>query len=229
MDGGLLLFVLFGIVIVGLLILGWRQARKRKKDLTAWAARRDLTYFDRRDGAVDDRFGLFDCFGKGQRRYAFNIMEGRWGDRPIEAFDYHYETTSTDSKGRTRTTSHYFSAAILTSDLPLKELFIRPEGFFDKVTEFFGYDDIDFESAEFSRKFYVKAKDRQWAFDVIHQRAMEFLLAQPRFTIKFAPDCVIAYRHKRFRPNEFTAAADVIAGLLDGLPDYVVKQQRGAM
>ena len=60
--------------------------------------------------------------------------------------------------------------------------------------EFFGFDDIDFESDEFSREFCVKAADRRWAFDVIHQATMEFLLAAPRFTIELAGPRVMAYR-----------------------------------
>jgi len=119
-------------------------------------------------------------------------MEGTWSDRHLLAFDYHYETHSTDSKGHRRTNHHHFSAVILASALPLKPLFIRAEGFFDKLTEFVGFDDIDFESAEFSRKFYVKAKDRRWAYDVIHARTMEFLLSMPRFTIQFDRNNVIA-------------------------------------
>ena len=55
---------------------------------------------------------------------------------------------------------------------PLEEFFGPPFG------EFFGHDDIDFESAEFSRNFYVKSSDRKWAFDILHARAMEFLLAE---------------------------------------------------
>lgn len=175
--------------------------------------------------AGDSRFAAFDCLRQGQDRYAYNLTQGQWANRPYVGFDYHYETTSTDSKGRSRTHNHYFSAVILESEIPLKELFIRPEGFFDKLTEFFGYDDIDFESAEFSRKFYVKARDKRWAYDVIHQRTMEFLLARATFTIKFDRRRVIAYRGSKFKPLEFEQAAEVIRGILDLLPEYLKKQQ----
>ena len=46
-----------------------------------------------------------------------------------------------------------FSTIVVESDVVLEPLFIRPERLFDKVKEFVGIDDIDFESAEFSRKF----------------------------------------------------------------------------
>jgi hypothetical protein len=117
---------------------------------------------------------------------------------------------------------------ILASDVALLPLTIRPEGFLDKVGEFFGFDDIDFESAEFSRRFHVSAGDRKWAFDVLHARAIEFLLASPVFTIVLDRGAVCAYRSSTFRVEEFRQAAEVAAGLLDRLPEYVLRERREA-
>ncbi len=135
-------------------------------------------------------------------------MHGTWQGYRILGFDYHYQTYSYSKNGR-QTHHHYFSAAILQSPVPLKPLFIRPEGFLDRVAEFLGFDDIDFESLEFSRRFYVKSPDRRWAYDVIHQRTMEFLLASPPFTVQFDRASVIVYRDRIFSPAEFEAAAEV--------------------
>ena len=176
---------------------------------------------------VDSRFRNFSCLRKGSRRYAYNILEGDYSGYPCLTFDYHYETYSTNSKGRRRTRHHRFSSIILGSRVPLKPLFIRTEGFFDKITEFIGIDDIDFESAEFSRTFFVKADDRRWAFDVIHQQTMEFLLAAPRFTIQFERNHVMAFRTSKFKAPEFEQAVETIKGILDRLPEYVIRQQTG--
>ena len=220
-----LIFIPFLLLIIAVAVWGAYAAAQRRKELAAWCARRGFTFSADRDRSFMERYPNFDCFRKGdQDRYAYNIMTGRWGERPLIAFDYHYETVSTDSKGRRTTHSHHFSGVILHSALPLKPLFIRPEGFFDKVTEFFGHDDIDFESAEFSRKFYVRSPDRRWAYDVIHQRTMEFLLSQPTFTIEFDGPHALAFRGGTFGVAEFEQAADVIAGVLDRLPDYLKKQ-----
>ena len=40
--------------------------------------------------------------------------------------------------------------------------------------------EIEFESTEFSKEFHVKSPDRRWAFDVLSQATMEFLLALPQ-------------------------------------------------
>ena len=220
------IIVLFIALFIVLAVLGALSASKRKKELTEWAARRGLRFIDTMEQRMDDRFPGFDCLRSGSNRYAYNIMDGDWSGRPFLCFDYHYETTSRDHDGKTTTHNHYFSAVILESTVPLRPLFIRPEGFFDKLSEFIGFDDIDFESAEFSRKFYVKAPDRKWAYDVIHQRTMEFLLSQPKFTIQMDGSHVIAQDGSTFGTAKFESAAAVIQGMLDRLPNYLVEEQK---
>ena len=214
------IIVLFVAVVVAAIIYGAYASAQRRKALSAWAQAHNLGFDPGKDDSLDDRFGEFDCLHRGRSRYAHNRIWGDWRGRQLLGFDYHYVTGS----GKNRQT-HKFSAVILSSELPLKPLFIRPEGFFDKVTEFFGLDDIDFESAEFSRKFFVKSPDKRWAYDVIHQRTMEYLLQAPRFTVKFDRHHVIAFRGKRFAPAEFAAATELIEGILERLPEYVVQQQ----
>jgi len=220
------IIVLVVLLVIGLIVYGWYAAEQRKKLLHTWARTHGLRFDPEKRYGLDDRFGEFDCLSEGRNRHAFNVSEGDWRGREILAFDYHYETQSTNSKGRTSTTNHYFSAVILFCDVPLKPLFIRPEGFFDKITQFFGYDDIDFESAEFSRKFYVKSPDKRWAYDVIHQGVMELLLDGPVFTMKFGPNCAVAYRSSTFKPQEFASAAELIRGVFDRFPEYLIRQQR---
>ncbi len=142
------------------------------------------------------------------------------GAQAVLAFDYHYATGS----GKNRTT-HRFSAVIVESPIPLEGLFIRPEGFFDRVSEFFGADDIDFESAEFSRAFYVKSPNKRWAYDVIHQRMMEYLLRVPRFHVQFSRTHVIAWRPRCFSAADFGTAVRLIRGMLKRLPDYLVHRR----
>jgi hypothetical protein len=52
------------------------------------------------------------------------------------------------------------------------------------VLQAFGYDDIDFESHEFSRKFCVRSKDKKFAYDVCHARMIEYLLANDDLNIE---------------------------------------------
>jgi hypothetical protein len=218
-----LIFLVVAALVVYLL---WEHyvAGKRRKELDAWAVSHALHFDPSRDYGLDGQFPNFDCLQRGGGRYAYNRISGSWHGYGFLGFDYHYETYSYTKHGR-RTHHHHFSAVILHSPVPLKPLFIRPEGILDKITEFLGFDDIDFESTEFSRRFYVKSPDKRWAYDVIHQRTMEFLLASPTFCIAFDRQHVIAYRDELFTPQEFEAAARVLQGLLDRLPEYVRRAQ----
>jgi hypothetical protein len=218
----LIMVAIVAIVIVGI-VLGAAQARRRRQAMATWARSRGLSFDPSKDRGMDDRFPEFSCLRRGGSRYAENIITGHIGQHGITAFDYHFTTGS----GKNRS-HHHRSAVIVHTHFLMKQLFIRPEGFFDKFTEFIGFDDIDFESNEFSRKFYVKSEDRKWAFDVIHQDTMEFLLNAPTFHLEFSGHNVIAYNESRFDIEEFTVALSVIQGILNRFPKYLVRELQGA-
>ena len=217
-----LVVILFILLVCAVIAYAIYAAAQRRKELAAWAQSKALNFSPAKIHDMDSSFRDFKCLHRGRSRRAFNVITGQLGGREIIAFDYRYTTGS----GKNRQT-HNFSAMIVTAPLPLKPLYIRREGFFDKITEFFGADDIDFESAEFSRKFFVKSPDKKWAYDVIHQRMMEYLLGAPKFAIQFAGDSIIAWRQTTFKPDEFQSAFDLIEGILDRLPEYLVRQQEG--
>ncbi len=198
--------------------------RKRAQEIQAWAAGSGLSFNPARVDGWDARHPGFEPLQRGSRRYAFNVAQGQIGVLPVVTFDWHYETYST-SKGRRRTHHHYFSAAMIASPIPLEPLTIRPEGVFDRLKSAFGFDDIDFESSEFSRTFHVQAPRKKWAFDVLHARAIEFLMASPRFHLEFERDAVLAAANDRLGPAELEAAIRVAGGLLDALPAWLVRER----
>lgn len=216
----------FIALVVGLVGLGIYQAHKRKKELTKWADDNGMTFDAGSNYEFGDQYPNFSCLQQGSNRCAYNSMEGDWHGRRFQGFDYYYETYSTDSKGNRQTNKHYFSAVLLTSEIPLKPLTIRPSNFFDKVTQFMGFDDINFESAEFSRKFHVSGPDRRWAHDVLHARAMEYLLGREMMTIEFGDDAVLVHNGSTFAAEQFGTAAETARGLLDQLPEYLKQNQR---
>ncbi len=227
-EGGFMTLVVLALVlVVAMVIFGHLAAKKRREALAAWARGHGLGFDPERDSGMDNRYPAFECLQEGSRRYAFNVMSGAYRGRELVAFDYHYATRSTGSRGRRKTHHHYFSAAIVSPGFVVRPLFLRPEGFFDKVKAAFGYDDIDFESAEFSKRFFVKSPDRRWAYDVIHARTMEFLLAAPRHSLEFHDRSIIVWNKTRWDLPQLEAAIGVIHGVLDRLPAYVVDQQRG--
>jgi len=217
----LIILILIGIAAFG--FVAWQQDKKRREALRVWAAGRSWNIDTDRQRDWHQRFPGLKLFTKGHSRWGRNIVTGQFRDRPATALDYKYTTGS----GKNRTT-HRVSLVILQVDFPTIPLFIRRENPFDKVGEFFGADDIDFESAEFSRKFYVKSPDKRWAYDVIHTRAMEYLLKAPSFNIEFGHGEIAVYRGGWPDPDRHEQALKLAGDLLDMIPDYVIKQLKGA-
>ena len=216
-----LFIVVVSVAVVVLIIYSIYASGKRRKELAGWAMSKGLLFSPGNDRSFDSKYPNVNCLQKGDSRYAYNIMTGTLTGREFLGCDYHYATGS----GKSRT-QHHFSLVIIKSPILLEPLFIRPENFFDKLTEFVGFNDIDFESAEFSKKFYVKSPDKKWAYDIIHPRMMEFLLASPMFSIQFDLLSVIVYRDNTFSPADFDAAADLVNGIFERIPDYVIQNQR---
>ncbi len=218
-------FILIFIAIIALAIVGAIHGHKKEKErrelLASWAARRELRFSPERDHGFDERFPAFEFLRSGGNRYAYNIMAGQWNAHNALIFDHHYETHSTDSKGRRTTHHHHASVLMLRPGFPLQPLRIRREGFFDKIAAGFGFNDIDFESAEFSKRFHVKAENRRWAYDVIHTRTMELLLNSMEFEIQCDHEWIALRRTKRFSIDDIEAANLLGSRILEGIPDYL--------
>jgi hypothetical protein len=211
--------IIFGVVVAAA-IYGFFASRKRRLELAQWALKNDLTFSAEHDSDFGLRYPDVNCLNRGDSRYAYNIMTGAVAGRAFTGCDYHYATGSGKNRNH-----HHFSLIIVKSPILLEPLFIRPENIFDKFTELVGFNDIDFESAEFSKKFYVKAPNKKWAYDIIHPRMMEYLLASPVFSIQFDFLSIIVYRDRLFSPDDFTAAGEFINGFFDLIPDYVIQDK----
>jgi len=219
----IIVFIGFGVFAIFAAISAHRKAKERIAALSAWARSRQLGFDEEKRRDFDDYYPELKCLRRGSNRYAYNISSGQWGDVYATAFDYHYETHSTDSKGNRQTHHHHYSCLLLKPEHAMKPLLIRREGLFDKIKAGFGYDDIDFESAEFSKRFYVTAKDKRWAYDVIHTRAMEMLLAHGNsdgFSIECDHNSLCVVAKKQLDPQGFERAYRYGHALLDGIPEY---------
>lgn len=217
-----ILILLFLIAIAAGLYLSWMNDRKRREALLLWAAGRGWDFRPDKVGSVSADYPGVKVFQKGHSRSAKNLITGEHRGRPVTLMDYRYVV----GHGKNRST-HNRGVAILHCDFPTVPLFIRRESALDRVGEFFGADDIDFESAEFSRKFYVKSADRKWAFDVIHTRTMEYLLQAPAFTIEFGFAEIAVYRTGHCSTEQYEQAIELAWDMYELVPDFVVRQMKG--
>lgn len=210
-----------GLFVVAAVIFGVMAAKKRREELAMLALRLGLTYRADEDREMSDRFGFLDALAQGSNRYAYNILSGIYQSHEVLLFDYHYETHSTDSKGRRQTHHHHFSFFILMLPQSFPELRITKEGFLSKIAQAFGYQDIDFESAEFSRAFCVRSRDKKFAYDVCNAAMMEYLLANRDLSIEIENRALALAFGKCLAAPEIETNLGRLREIRSRLPDYL--------
>jgi len=223
-------FVLFGVIAV-LVILGaiWgaKKAKERRDALAALADRLGWGFDPHPDRGHDEEYGHFEIFRRGYGRVAYNTLRGSLEvqGRPCRALmgDFRYKQDSGSGKNR-RTSTYRFSYLIVHLPFRTPALLIRPEGIFDKLKGAFGFDDIDFESEDFSRKFYVKSDDKRFAYDVCHARMMEYLLANrpPMIDIENGRICS-SDGSRSWTPERFERAIEDLDRFLALWPEHVTR------
>jgi hypothetical protein len=238
MSAALLPFVILAVVglFVFLAYVSHRQAKARAAAIAAVAGRLGWMFHgDIKDHDFDDRHPQFGCFRRGHSRFAHNRLSGRIRafdtDLPAEAGDYHYKITSGSGKNRsTRTYRFSYALVALPFGARLPSLRVRSENLFDKLAGAIGFEDIDFESAEFSRRHHVSSSDRRFAHALIDPRMIEFLLDAhpPLFELGSGVLLVVsAEGRRRWEPVEFENALRWAGGFLARWPAHLVSDLRG--
>jgi hypothetical protein len=222
----LLVLLAIAILAVAFAILAARAERKRREGLADLADRLGFAFHPSDPFGLAERYGGFAPLARGDSRYAYNVLTGERPPLGVFAFDFHYQTYSTDSKGRRHTHHHHASHLVVDHPYDLGRLLVRPEGFLDKVADALGFDDIDFESAEFSRRYWVKAGDKRLAYDLLHAQQIEFLLAQPKFgLICEGGSTLVSLGEKRADPEGFEQMLRLARGFQERVPEYVRKDR----
>jgi len=218
--GPLIAVLVVGIILIGV-IYNFIAERKRREALCELATRLNLSFDASEDDGIPGRFGFLKQLDQGDNRYATNVISGTYRQYEVLAFDYHYQTYSTDSKGNRTTQHHWFSFFILTLPTTFPELTIRRENFFLKVAEVFGYQNIKFESAEFSKTFCVRSPDKKFAYDVCNAQMMEYLLANRDLSVEFENEVIALAFDSRLAAAEFERNLQRLAEIRTRLPEYL--------
>ena len=207
--------------------LGHKANKARQEAMAAFARDFGLSFDPSHDTDHDDEYAQFEIFRRGHSRVAMNTMAGAMElfGRPcrVRCGDFRYKVTTTNGK-QTQTTTHNFSYLIVHPPWDTPPLLVRPEGLFDKLKGAFGFDDIDFESVEFSKKFYVQSTDKRFAYDVLHPRMMEFLMAKkpPAIDIEHGALC-LSDGSRRWDPAGFRQHAEFVQKFCELWPRHLVK------
>jgi len=216
------------IAIIALAVFGIIQGAKQRKRAIAQkrrlARRMGCEFHEKDPFRLAARFErTFPSLKSGSNRYAFNVITGEWEGIPIWIFDHHNETTSTDSKGNRTTHHHYAGYIVLRHNFESAQLEVRREHLFDGLGALFGFDDIDFESEAFSKRWMVKANDRKFAYALFDPQMIDYFLTFDRFAMSLREEWGL------YRVEGGMSALDIrktlrrIEGFLERIPRFVRK------
>jgi len=217
-DSAIPPFIVLGLLAAGVVAFQYWANQRRRRAFATFAAQHGLVYHRQ------DPFGLlaepFRLFSKGDGRGIENVLDGRWQDIPIRAFDYWYYVESSSSDGGSKR-YHRFDCVIAPIDAACSSLTIHRENLFTRLADHLAMGDIQFELGEFNDAFNVKGDDRRFAMAFCDQRMMRWLLTH-------AGDCgfeVIGDRLlvfcRRIEVEAFPVLLATMRGFRDQVPPVV--------
>jgi hypothetical protein len=87
-------------------------------------------------------------------------------------------------------------------------------------------DYVELDSAEFTRTFAVECADKKFAYDILHQRAMEFLLKRPSIRMNLFGDCVLFWYERELPVKEVEGFIADTREFARMLPRYLADRGR---
>ncbi len=223
--GGVMLVVVIVIIVLAVAGIAAYWNHKRTQALAAFAAAQGWTYVDEARGFVNRWSG--DPFGDGDHRRTDNAIRGLYDGLEMIAFEYSYQTQSTDSDGKRSTTTHRYSVVALLTQTALPGLGISPEGGISRMFGRLFNTDIQLESEEFNRAFTVTSDDRKFASAVLHPRTMQALLAYREVDWDIRDGDFVSVDSGNLDPAEIARRCDAMLITARGIPDFVWNDHGG--
>ncbi|MHC4958293.1 MAG: hypothetical protein ACYTGN_07940 [Planctomycetota bacterium] len=221
MDLQFIIIPLIVAIAIVAIYASWLSNKKRREAMERLARAYNGKFH------ADDPYGLseryrrrFDALTPGSNRYAYNVV--RCADFTL--FDHHHQTS--DGKN---THHHHRTFLLYKHDTDLGSVHIRPEHFGDKLAAFAGFDDIDFESAAFSKRYHVKSDDKKLAYGLFHPGMIEYFMGMRDITLAASEHLVLATRGMgRLNPLRLRKLVKDVEGFVEHIPRYMQKDRNAS-
>lgn len=211
------------VVAAGVLVVRWQLHKRKVAAFIAFAASRGWVYRER-DDALADRY-LGTPFGQGFGRKAEHVLAGPHRGRSLVAFEYTYKEQHGSGKNR-RTVTYRNTVVALGTPAPRPTLEVSREGIGRKLLGLVGIRDLQLESEEFNKSFRIRTEDDKFAYDVLHPRTMEWMLADQRCRdqpFRFERADLLTWRQGSVDPHSVVWMLDYLCDVLDRVPGFVWK------
>jgi hypothetical protein len=211
-------FVAFVAIVVALAVLMGRAERARHARNKAFALAQGWTFIPN-DPSLVMMFRSHP-FGIGHSRSATDAMRGSFKGRDFVAFGYHYVVGS----GKNRTSYDYGVLAVrVPGRIPLVS--IGPEHIGTRVMAAFGADDVEVESEEFNRRWFVAAENKRAAHALLTPRMIERFLQEDLNwkTVGFEPGLLMTCTRGKLDLPKTMPPFDTLCDIADLVPDFLAQ------
>ncbi|MBI1332388.1 MAG: hypothetical protein JST12_05790 [Armatimonadetes bacterium] len=229
-------FFLFGLIVL-LVIDAARRQNLREQDLMALATRRGLTYLPngmqlksdtrgwfrsrKEDAPIAEFSDFFPLFKTGSSPRIPRALVGKdeqgtyWY---LCDFSYDEHTTTTDNRSDTRT--FWYSVVVGMVPMQLPTMHLRPETGMDRFGKMLGNREMEVESEEFNRRYFIKTSDERMSLDLLHPTAIETLLRQPALEWQMNGPFAMLYLLGHISADDYEGLMGCLKQFLDKIPEY---------
>ncbi|MBS1725118.1 MAG: hypothetical protein JST51_00240 [Armatimonadetes bacterium] len=230
------LAVVFPILAILTAIALRRQFNIREQELVALAHRRNLTYFPggmrlKSDflewfgspggtGPLAEFTDFFPLFQLGSSRRIRPALVGKDSQSTYwYLFDYTYEGSPADHEDSETTTCNY-SVVVGMVPMQLPTMQLRPETNMDSLGKKLGIREMEVESEEFNRRYFIKTSDEKMSLDLLHPTAIETLLRQPALDWQMNGPFVMLHLLGHISADDYEGLMGCLKQFLDKIPEY---------
>lgn len=185
-----------------------RELRKRRESVEHKAQSLRYQYIPEGDAALVAEIGQLVPRTHKRHEKASNILRGERHGLPFEMIDYSFVT------GSGKSTHHHKETVVrcrMGSAIP--DFYLRPEHIFDKIGDFLGWHDIDFDHRpEFSKRYFLKGTNDLEIRRLFTDRVLTQLESDPEnFCVDGHGDSLLVHRGRGYKFVE----AEELESLLD--------------
>jgi hypothetical protein len=196
--------LIVGIVVVagGIAYLVHRQEKKRSEELRDLAEMSGMLFAERDDALLRDTLSGFEILKKGSGQKARNVFRMELDEGEVVLFGFEYRV---DKAVHRQTT-----VAVRVPGRALPRFRMTPEGFFSRIGEALGMQDIDFASSPaFSSAYRLTGDDETAVRNLFRSDILAFFGTEPGWSVEGYGEWVVAYRHgERLDPEKLVGFAE---------------------
>jgi hypothetical protein len=214
----ILFFLAFGALAIFIFFHNRKKERERTEQFRAVAAQLAWNFAEEAPLNMIPGLEQFTLFNQGHSKQIKNFMYGEANGVKAAVFDYTFVTGS----GKHRHTHHQSVTYLEPGNLRVPFFSLRPEGFFTKIIQAFGYQDIDFgQRPEFSKQYLLRGYDEPGIRQTFNDALLSFFESYAGTCVDGGGNQLFVFRAGyRFQPHEIQSQLALALNIFNLLPRY---------